>query len=299
MGKKSLAKQALVLFLTTSILSCSNKSSRYTGIINSLQPGMEESINHLNISSAIYLKDLKDKTTRPETAERAGKWFSKANRIHDLSSDLKKHIDHLNKSKDITVDSCTSLYNHIKKYITEILNIDPEIDSSLINEGVFPASSAFESSKDANDFYNKYFKDLDKVMITAVLTSTQNDLANAENKTISYCRTKIGMVDGEGYYCSTFSAVVSQNSKIFKPGDDLEIFAGMGAFTKIAQPEISFNNVQVPLDAGGVAIFRRPITEKPGNYSIPVSIRYLNQVTGFYETKEINVEYTVTQPCNQ
>lgn len=299
MGKNnSLFLHATILVFAVIFQSCSNTSKKGTGILIALQQSLETSNEHLNISTEQNLRALEVKTTRPETTERAGIWFPKAKKIKEFSKEIEKNIEGLKKTGNVSRESILGLYDRLVEFNTNVLGIDPEIGAAFMKEGLFEKGSAFRSSKDASDFFSRYFKNNGRESDYAVLTTIQNDVLTAEDKTISFCLNKIGMVDGEGFY-SSFSALVSQNSKVFKPGDDIEIFAGMGTFTRTGQPEISINNLQVPIDDDGVAKFRRPITEKPGKYSIPVSIRYFDQVTGAYETKQVNIEYTVTVPCNQ
>lgn len=79
----------------------------------------------------------------------------------------------------------------------------------------------------------------------------------------------------------------------------LTINAGIGTYSKAAQPKIRINGIIAPLNEEGIAIYQLKAPKKPGEYTVPVVISYFNLITGKEEIKSINIDYTVTKPCDQ
>jgi gliding motility-associated protein GldM len=79
------------------------------------------------------------------------------------------------------------------------------------------------------------------------------------------------------------------------PGEEIEITAGVGAYSKSSAPVISINGAGVSLGEEGFASYKMTASSV-GSHSVPVRISYMNQVTGKQEVLEKNVEYTVAAP---
>jgi gliding motility-associated protein GldM len=90
----------------------------------------------------------------------------------------------------------------------------------------------------------------------------------------------------------SYAAIVGQNSNYLMPGQELEIKAGVGAFSKAAKPKIFIGGTGVEIGEEGFALYKTT-AGGVGNRTIPVKIVYFNQTTGKEEVKEVNVEYTV------
>jgi hypothetical protein len=93
-----------------------------------------------------------------------------------------------------------------------------------------------------------------------------------------------------------FSTIVGQSSNNLMPGEELEINAGIGAYSKAAEPKISINGVSVPLNDDGRATSRIKVNGT-GVKSVPVMITY-TKPDGTSVTKSIDVKYTVQKIPN-
>jgi hypothetical protein len=250
------------------------------------------------MSSNQILHSLDKKSREPATMERAGLLLSKAKLIQELSADAFNYIEGLKKTITITTEAENDLFARLMKYKEDILAVDSSIREEFASNLNF-ISRPFDSAKlMANDFIKTFFRNTTPLLTSAMLAKLQNNIKIIENKTITYCLNKIGSTDGEGFL-EYFSAIVGQNSKIFKPGDLLEIKAGMGAFSKATRPTIIINGNQIPLEGEGYSLYKIQVSGNPGKYKVPLRIKYFNQVTGKETEVDYNVEYTVTKPCDQ
>jgi gliding motility-associated protein GldM len=77
------------------------------------------------------------------------------------------------------------------------------------------------------------------------------------------------------------------------PGQEIEVNAGVGAFSKAAAPQITINGQNAPLGTEGQATMKIA-GGSLGKHSIPVVIRFKDQ-DGNWQTKSTTVEYTVGQ----
>ena len=277
--------------------SACNGKSHNDDIIKVLEESLERSNNSINVSSVTIMKSLEEKTTEYATKERADIWFSKAEQIVNLSSETYDYVGTLKKMKEVNSEKAKELFTSLMKYKEDVLNIDSSIRYEFTNSFIL-ISNSFDSSVQAEkNFGNKFFKNSNSSAISAMLTKLQNSIKVIENKTIAYCHQKIGSTDGDGFFDS-YSAIVGQSSNYLKPGDKLEIKAGIGAFSKKAMPKININGSNIELGEEGYASFKIKTPRNPGEYKIPVKISFLNPTTGKEETMKINVEYTVAKECN-
>lgn len=288
----------LFLFVAALLASCSGDTKRTSDIIQSLEEGLKNSDKIVKQSTEEDLKSLENKTTAPETKERADYWFPIASRVSQLSSEISGDIEKLKELKKIDFASSEKLYNQIRVYTDSILNAEAEIKLNFEKTLFLTSISSRYQGKTSKEFYNKYFKNSDTYLISSTLTKFQNEISIVANKITKFCLNKIGMVDGPGLF-DVSSAIIGQNSTIFKPGEELEIRAGIGAFSRSQQPVIFINGKNVSVGEEGFALYKMRVISKPGTYRLPVSISYFNQVTGQEENRVVNVEYTISKPCDQ
>ena len=76
------------------------------------------------------------------------------------------------------------------------------------------------------------------------------------------------------------------------PGQDLEIKAGVGAFSKAAQPTISIGGSNVAIGEEGYALYKTQ-AGGVGSHSVPVRISFFNQTTGKEDVREVKIDYVV------
>jgi len=241
---------------------------------------MEQSLANsntvINTSTDIILKALLEKTYEWATKERSMLWYPKAEQIVKLSKETYNYLENAKrelKEKELSIDM---LNEKMFKFHQDILNTDSSIRVTFNSDPMF-------------------ISPITKVTGSATLTALQNNIKIIENKVIAFCNNKVGII-WDGF--DSYSVIIGQSSNYLKPGDALEITAGVGAFSKAGQPEIIIGDSTVEISEEGCALYKIKVSNKPGQYKIPVKIDFLNQTTGKNEKLEKNIEYTVAKPCN-
>ena len=130
---------------------------------------------------------------------------------------------------------------------------------------------------------------------SSALTSLQNNIKIVENKVTTFCNNKVGTI-GDGF--DWYTSIIGQNSKYLKPGETLEIQAGIGAFSTRGNPEIVIDGKLSKINEDGYVLYKTKTPNKPGTYSIPVHLSFVNPTTGKDESWMVNVNYTIAKPCN-
>lgn len=84
-----------------------------------------------------------------------------------------------------------------------------------------------------------------------MLSKFQNNVKNAENQVVTYCHNQVGAVK---VVYDQFAALVGQSSNYVMPGQEIQITAGVGAYSKAAQPQITIGGTSQSLDIDGRAV---------------------------------------------
>jgi gliding motility-associated protein GldM len=131
------------------------------------------------------------------------------------------------------------------------------------------------------------------VAALTILSKFQNDVRTSENRIVQFCHNKVGEVV---FRQDAFAALAVADANYVMPGQEINVTAGVGGFSKAVQPIISINGTNVPIDADGTA--KMKITGGGlGQHSIPVHIVYTDQ-DGKKVAIDKNVDYTVGQSAS-
>ncbi|MEO6220856.1 MAG: GldM family protein, partial [Ginsengibacter sp.] len=274
-------------------------------------------------SNSTLYKSLNAKLSDPQSAEKARIWQPKALQAQKYSADLMSYIDNLkldlkrgadlkmkwdDKQKDSVesyrednLDASTRLFEtngegkkleaRLQQYKQDMLSIDPSIKAQF--EKSFPVNTVPPLSQEGTqkNFTQSFFHMTPTVAALTMLSKFQNNVKNAESEIVTYCHNQIGAVK---VIYDQFAALVGQSSNYVMPGQEIQITAGVGAYSKAAQPQISINGAGQSLDADGRAIYKFNASGG-GNKTVPVNVTY-TKPDGTKESKSFNVEYTVGTP---
>jgi len=139
------------------------------------------------------------------------------------------------------------------------------------------------------DWTIRYFHMTPTIAALTILSKFQSDVKNSESHVIDFLHKEIGEVK---VVFDKFDALVGTNATYLMPGDELEVTAGVGAYSAAAKPTIYINGAVQPLNADGVADYKTKVNST-GN--INVKIEYYKP-DGNKETINKEVKYTVGQP---
>jgi gliding motility-associated protein GldM len=295
------------------LFSCTNNSKNNLTVFKALDESLVKSNQVIKQSNQDIYHGLEEKLKDPSTSAKAGIWQPRAMQIQKLSQDMINYIDNLktelekeagltekgsfNEADVSAVNRLFSkkgkgeeLYTKLIKYKQDVFAIDLLI-SNTFEKTITITTNASEITEDEKKFTKTLFTEIPTIAALAMLTKFQNNVRITENKTIMFCFQQIGSFVED---FTTFSAIVGQSSKYLRAGDEVEIIAGVGAFSRIAKPEIVIKGKIIPIDETGTATVKFRASGKPGNYFVPVQISYTDQ-DGNKQTVSKSVEYTIAK----
>ncbi len=313
--KEPRQKMINIMYLVLTALLALNVSSEILNAFRTVRRSLENSNVTVNQSTAIIMKSLEDKSNDAVTTERATPWFQKAQKVVATSDAIYKYIDGLKNDiitkaggkpgdptvsfKEDNLDIVTKMFvqgkegdklkQKLEQFQKDILGIDPEIDSAFKKSLNIDLSNPPGQDGKIKAWDLAYFNMVPTVAGLTILSKFQNDIKGAENKVVSFCHQKVGEVK---VVFDSYAAIVGQNSNYLMPGQQLEVKAGIGAFSKSSKPTITIGGTTVPIGEEGFALYKTD-AGGVGAHSIPVRISFFNQTTGKDEIKEVKLEYTV------
>jgi gliding motility-associated protein GldM len=269
-------------------------------------------------------KSFKAKLEDPTTREKAAIWEPKAQQARKLSDELYNYIEglklELKKESDLKtvdgkeefkeddLDAATrllvedapngkgkgkELFEKLKAYKEQLLSIDPEMKKEIevglpLDLSIPPTSS--EAGK--SDWSYAYFHMTPSIAALTIMSKFQNDVRNSESKAVEFCHKQIGQVE---IIYDQFQAFAGTNTQYLMPGEELVITAGIGAFSKAAQPSISIDGANVPLNAEGTAEYKTRVGGSGAGIK-RVRISYAKP-DGTTAVVEKEIKYTVGIPA--
>ncbi|HEX7847070.1 MAG TPA: gliding motility protein GldM [Chitinophagaceae bacterium] len=310
-------KMINMMYLVLTALLALNVSSEILNAFKTVNNSLEKTNATVNNSTTTIMASLEDKKSDPTTAERAMIWHPKAERvigyskpIYDYIQGLKDRIlreaggDPNNKDKHFKEDNLDiatrimvekgegkKLLDMLTKYKTDVMTVaDSATKESFQNALQIDLNKPPTKNKGNNSWEAAYFRMVPTVAAMTILSKFQNDIKTTENRLVSICHEQVGKVTVR---FDTYAAIVGQNSTYLMPGSDLEIKAGVGAFSKASLPVITIGGqVQTITDSGFVRYKTQVNTLGQG--SVPVHIEYTDQ-EGKKQTIDTRVSYTVGQ----
>jgi gliding motility-associated protein GldM len=269
-------------------------------------------------------KSFKAKLEDPTSREKAAIWEPKAqqakkisdelyNYIETLKTELKKEsglktVDGKEEFKEDDLDAGTrllvqgapdgkgkgkELFEKLKAYKEQLLSIDPdmkkEIEVGLPLDLTIPPTSS-EAGK--SDWAYAYFHMTPTIAAITILSKFQNDVRNSESKAVEFCHKQIGQVE---IIYDQFQAFAGTNTQYLMPGEELVITAGIGAFSKAAQPTVSIDGANVALNAEGTAEYKTRVGGSGAGIK-RVRISYAKP-DGTTAVVEKEIKYTVGVPA--
>jgi gliding motility-associated protein GldM len=314
--KEPRQKMINLMYLVLTALLALNVSSEILNAFKVVDKSLQNSSANLTAANTTLYASLTEKLADPKTAEKAKIWEPKAEQAKKMSDDFITYIDglkaELKKASDLTMidgkesfkednlDAATRLFDNQGKgkeleaklaaYKKAMLDVDPEIRAKF--EKTLPIDTDPPVGQDGvkKDFTTGYFHMTPTVAALTLLSKFQNNIKNAENQVVTFCHEQIGAVKIK---FDKTGVLVGQSSNYIMPGQEMEITAGIGAYSSAAQPKISIGGTS-PAVIDGKAVYK--ITANgAGPHTVPVTVTYLDQ-DGVSQTKTENVQYTVGTP---
>ena len=123
-----------------------------------------------------------------------------------------------------------------------------------------------------------------------VLSKLKIDFRLTENQILSYCN-KMSTAIIEPF--ERFEVLAGLENGHLRPGEAVEIFAGIGAFSLKADPTVKINGQVIKASREtGIALDTLTADSRPGKYKIPIEITF-TRPDGSRQTIKKNLSYTV------
>jgi len=308
-------KMINMMYLVLTALLALNVSSEILNAFKTVNNSLEETNRVVNNSTNDVMTSLQEKLKDVGTAEKAKIWYEKAQQVqgysksmyefinelkkkittgakYDPASDKDKGIDNLDVTTRVMVEKGDGklLRSKLEEYRKNILAIDTLISRNFTT--ALPINTEMPKTKNKSNrtWESAYFHMVPTVAALTILSKFQNDVKTSENKVVTFCHEQVGKVI---YRQDAFAALAIANTTNALPGQEIEITAGVGGFSKAITPRISIGGQTVQLSEDGAAHYKFK-ADRLGNNSIPVVISYTDQ-DGQVKNITKTVEYVVGQ----
>ncbi len=306
-----------LMYLVLTALLALNVSAEILNAFKTVNNSLTSTNKTINSSTETILSSLEEKTHESASAVKAAIWYPKAQSAVTLTKDMNNYIqslkDEIMKAADFdpkkngdssfkqdNLDITTRIMVEEKKgeelrkrlqaYKTALLGIDPLIADQLGKSLQIDLSIPPVQDKSNKTWEAAYFHMVPTVAAITILSKFQNDVKTSENKVVALCHEQVGKVVVR---FDTFKPIVGQNSNYLMPGQEIEVMAGVGAFSKASLPKISINGQGAPLDEDGVANLKFA-GGGIGTHTVPIHIVYQDQ-DNITRTIDKEIQYTVGQ----
>jgi gliding motility-associated protein GldM len=315
--KEPRQKMINLMYLVLTAMLALNVSAEILNAFKTVDRSLTNTNKTIDHSTETILSSLQEKMTEGPTKAKAEIWYPKAKRAQELTAEMSNYIQGLRNEilkqsdfdpakngdssfKQDNLDIATrimveegkgkELYNKLATYKAELLKIDPAIAEQFQNSLQIDLSMPPTRDNSNKSWEAAYFHMVPTVAAITMLSKFQNDVKTSENRVVAYCHEQVGKVTVR---FDTYAAVIGQSSNYLMPGQQLEVTAGVGAFSKAAQPQISINGQGAPIGDDGAA----RVTFAGGgigNHSVPIHIVYVDQ-EGKQQVIDKTITYTVGQ----
>lgn len=318
--KEPRQKMINMMYLVLTALLALNVSSEILNAFKTVNRSITTANGVVDDKNNATFKSFEAKMKDAKTAEKAGIWYPKAQEAQKLSDAMSKYIDDLKielkkESKGENIGTATEKFSEdnldastrllvegtkgeelrkkLEDYKAAMLKIVPEEKANF--EKSFPLDLSVPKSENStlanNDWKSTYFRMTPTIAALTILSKFQNDVKNSETQVVDYCHKEIGEVE---VVFDEFQAFVGTNATYLMPGQELEINAGVGAFSKAAKPTVSVNGASVPLGNEGSALYKTTVSGA-GEKSVNVVVNF-TKPDGTPATLNKTIKYTVGVP---
>lgn len=256
-------------------LSISCVQPNKTNELNSeLKTTLSNSISIIEELNKKLYSEITTKSTNAIYKDQASYWYPIAKEIKESSELLLLLLDNTAVNKKNLTEK---LHSFRKSYL--------RIDSGF-TKYLKPTEIEFLDSSNIE----KLIFTLNSENTSTILLKLKNDVVSLQNTGLRYCARKFDYIVDD--FTEKFSVLLSQNSKIFRPGEELEITTGVGVVSQAAQPHFYIHGIEVMPEDNGLCIFRSKVSNEMGKHTLPVEVRF-TEPDGSTYTKQFQVEYEV------
>jgi gliding motility-associated protein GldM len=312
-----------IMYLVLTALLALNVSAEILNAFKTVDHSLQSATGIIEKKNADIFASFKRKLEDPVSREKASIWFPRAEQAKKLADELYTYLENLKKElkqeaglkknedgeevyKEDDLDSPTrlfisappegkgkgqELFKKLSDFKTQLLAIDDtlalEIGKNLPLDLAIPKTN---NKAGKEDWAFHYFHMTPAIAAITILSKLQNDVRNSEAQVVEYCHKEIGEVE---IIYDEFQAFAQADTRYLMQGEELVITAGIGAFSKNAQPTITIDGRSVPVKDGAGEY--KLTANEPGLYSKKVRIDF-KKPDGTASSVEKEVKYSVGTP---
>lgn len=274
------------------LISCRHVSSDQRKYVL-LNESLEKSLQLTNRDNYLMLLQAEENLLDLRYSDRSKNWYPRLQTIKKNIDSTCSFIDLLKNEVKSSSKNSLSKTNYELLYQRVITSQHILLSAKANIYNLFdPSFDLLLSKNDPASFVNLLFYSDSKSESIAMLNYIKHNLLMAEKKTLEF---GVGQCyPGCMLTFQTYTPILFYKSTVVNPGDEVQITAGVGSFSKNPLPEVEINGEKKTLnDAGYCQLnFKAPL--KAGQYSVPVKISYIDQ-DGFKNFIEKNTTYTVSE----
>jgi len=321
--KEPRQKMINIMYLVLTALLALNVSAEILNAFKTVDHSLQSATGIIDKKNADIFASFKRKLEDPVSREKASIWYPRAEQAKKLADELYTYLENLKKElkqeaglkkneegeevyKEDDLDSPTrlfisappegkgkgqELFKKLSDFKTQLLAIDDtlalEVGKNLPLDLNIPKTN---NKAGKEDWAFHYFHMTPAIAAITILSKLQNDVRNSEAQVVEYCHKEIGEVE---IIYDEFQAFAQADTRYLMQGEELVITAGIGAFSKNAQPTITIDGRSVPVKDGAGEY--KLTANEPGLYSKKVRIDF-KKPDGTASSVEKEVKYSVGTP---
>lgn len=299
--------------------SCGNKVQNELERAKAIEEGLFRSNGAILASTNVNYHKLEEKLSKAVSAQYASIWWPKAQMIKEKTKDIDEYIwsligmvesesglvekngkqeirgENLDAVKKIFGNERTGqeLYQKLQNYRKDILDIDKNLRNQFGANVVLTTRDFDLDTNERKDFTKTFFDGVPAITAKMMLLQFENNVRIIENQCVTFCNVQVS--DNDDVIYDSFSTLIGQSTDHIKAGHEMQIQAGVGAFTVKQNPVFTINGKEYKPELGeGVVHYKFKTPLKAGKYNVPVKIEYTDD-WGKRQVLIQKVEYTVVE----
>jgi hypothetical protein len=228
---------------------------------------------------------LHEKLYDPVTKYKASLWEPKALAIQRQANQISSYLKIFEKSSNKNSDQ---LWQEIQKFKDNLLAIDTLINHEFAS-GINAFPNSYDSSAKSETFIKTKLSSLSPAASKAYINQLSAQVRMMENRLALFCLEQCPF---NGFVYDSYSAIIGQSSSAVRAGEEIKITAGVGAFSRKAEPKITIDGKAIALSDDGAAYYKFKAPPRLGNYTMQAKIEFSDR-EGKRQVIQKIVEYSV------
>lgn len=279
------------LFVTALAICCSCNTNYGNDLIimKSTEVGLLASTKNTQSQTFEFYSLLESNLADPRTHERAAIWQPKAQSFQQQKNEIMKDVENV-KNKPGDLEGWQKLYKGLDVFKEAALDIDVKLRSNF-NKQADQILSPFDSVKTRESDIDFFFKNSSAESKKLLIAKIENSIVLLEDSVAGFCYENTFF---NRDFITITVPLINQNKSFFKPGEELEITVGVGAYSVMARPKVHIDGKLIQLEYNAIANYKLKIPDQKGKHFKKVQVDYKDEF-GIDKSRVFRVVYTVEQ----